>query len=381
MAVPEPRDPGASPAVLLRQLQDLIGEEAVARWCADLLAGRVRYDDPQRPPLGWFGTGAATELQRGDLEGRGQDYWVRTWAARGLLHGWSDAAADVAVPAIIGALDDDAWRVREMTAKVVRRWRLQQAAAGVAALADDKVPRVRAAAARAREALADAGSIPPRRPESRTTSPSAPTPVKRQPSAAAPRKPVTVDDLEAAVSDAVRALRQGEDLDWSVPAGTLSWDCRRTCAHMADDLIAYAAQLAVQVPSGYLPFKFQPSRGTSPKGLLNLVEATGAILAATVRTAPADARGYHPYGAADAEGFTALGVAEVILHTHDIAAGLGLAYQPAEDICERLLRRLYRDPLPEAESSWSVLLWTTGRGDLPGHDPVKRWRWWPAPAQ
>jgi hypothetical protein len=96
MAVTGPRDPGASPVVLLRELQDLVGDEAVARWCADLLAGRASYDDPQLPPLGWFGTGAANALQRGDVEARGQDYWVRTWAARGLLHGWNESAADVA---------------------------------------------------------------------------------------------------------------------------------------------------------------------------------------------------------------------------------------------------------------------------------------------
>ena len=381
VVIPGPADPDASPAVLLGQLQELIGEEAVARWFADLLAGRVRYDDPELPPLGWFGTGAANELQRGDLEARGQDYWVRTWAARGLLHGWSEGAADVAVPAIVGALDDDAWRVREMAAKVVRRWRLHEAAAGVAALADDEVPRVRAAAARARSELADAGAAPIRRQGSRTTSRSAPTPAKRQPPAVATRAPITVDDLEAAVTDAVQVLRRGVDLDWSVPAGTLSWDCRRTCAHMADDLIAYAAQLAAQVSSGYLPFRLQPSRGTSPEGLLNLVEATGAILAATVRVAPEGARGFHPYGIADAEGFTALGIAEVILHTHDIAAGLGLAYEPAADVCERVLSRLSRDPQARSESPWSVLLWATGRGDLPGREPVKRWRWWPAPAR
>lgn len=396
MAVAGPRDPGASPVVLLRELQDLIGAEAVARWCADLLAGRAGYDDPQLPPLGWFGTGAANALQRGDVEARGQDYWVRTWAARGLLHGWDEVAADVAVPAIVGALHDDAWRVREMAAKVVRRWKIHDAAAGVAALANDDVPRVRAAGERARTALADAGSTPARGSASRTTPGTSrankakadkseaatrkkPAPQRQRP-VSGRRTPVSVDDLESAVSGAVRALRRGLDLDWSLPAGTLSWDCRATCAHVADDLIAYSAQLAVQVPSGYLPFRFQPARGTSPAGLLSLVEATGAILAAVVRAAPADARGFHPYGMADGEGFTTMGIAEVLLHTHDIATGLGLAYEPAERVCEKVVTRLCREAQPAGENPWSVLLWATGRGDLPGREPVKRWRWWPAPA-
>ena len=268
VVIPGPADPAASPAVLLGQLQELIGAEAVARWCAGLLAGSVRYDDPQMPPLGWLGSGAANELQRGDLEPRGQDYWVRTWAARGLLHGWHEAAADVAVPAIVGALHDDAWRVREMAAKVVRRWQITDAAADLALLENDDVPRVRAAAERAGAALGNAGSSRIRAPVSRTTSHRTPKP---QAAGAGPRISVTVEDLESALADAVQVLRRGVDLDWSVPAGTLSWDCRRTCAHIADDLIAYAAQLAAQVPRGYLPFRLQPSRDTPPEGLVNLV--------------------------------------------------------------------------------------------------------------
>ena len=373
MAVPEPHDPGASPVELLRQLQELIGAEAVARWCAGLLAGTVHYDDPELPPLGWFGSGAANEMQRGDVEARGQDYWIRTWAARGLLHGWDESAADVAVPAIVGAMHDKAWRVREMAAKVVRRWRIHEATEDVAALADDQVPRVRAAAERALTALA-AGSLPARGSPSRTDARAS----RRAPSNRR-RQPVSVDDLESAIRAAVSALRVGVDLDWSVPAGRLSWDCRRTCAHMADDLIAYAAQLAMQAPSGYLPFRLQPSRGTSPEGLLNLVEATGVLLAQTVRAAPAGARGWHSYGMADAEGFTAMGIAEVIVHTHDIAAGLTLPYEPDAGICERVLARLHPGVQPGKESPWSMLLWSTGRGNLPGREQVKRWRWWIAP--
>src|SRR6266540_610540 len=41
-------------------------------------------------------------------------YWFRVWAARGLLWAWEDSALD----AILVALRDDAWRVREMAAKV-----------------------------------------------------------------------------------------------------------------------------------------------------------------------------------------------------------------------------------------------------------------------
>lgn len=78
-------------------------------------------------------------------EAGGPDYWLRVWAARGLLWAWDDDA----LPAVLGALTDDAWRVREMAAKVVRRHQIGDALPIVAGLQSDPVERVRAAAARA----------------------------------------------------------------------------------------------------------------------------------------------------------------------------------------------------------------------------------------
>ncbi len=78
-----------------------------------------------------------------------QRYWFRVWAARGLLWAWHDSA----VPAVRRALDDEAWRVREMAAKVVARHLVGDLLAEVAGLRDDPVARVRAAATRAVERI------------------------------------------------------------------------------------------------------------------------------------------------------------------------------------------------------------------------------------
>ena len=73
-------------------------------------------------------------------------YWSRVWAVRALLYAWHPGAA----PAVVSALDDPAWRVREMAAKVCALREVGEAADALAARADeDEVPRVRAAAARA----------------------------------------------------------------------------------------------------------------------------------------------------------------------------------------------------------------------------------------
>lgn len=175
-------------------------------------------------------------------------------------------------------------------------------------------------------------------------------------------------------------LRPLADQDWSATAGQLRWTCSQTATHVADDLIAYASQLVSQTHSGYLPFRLRSQRQAPPGGQLDVIAALGALLALTVRTAPVDARGYHAYGEADSEGFAALGTAEVIIHSYDIATGLGAVYQPDPDICRWLLARLHRD-VREYDDPWAALRWATGRGDLPGHAPVRRWRWHAAPAE
>jgi hypothetical protein len=72
-------------------------------------------------------------------------YWFRVWALRGLLWAWDARATDV----VCASLRDEAWRVREMAAKVVARHLVGDCMPAVATLQHDPVPRVRAAASRA----------------------------------------------------------------------------------------------------------------------------------------------------------------------------------------------------------------------------------------
>jgi HEAT repeats len=81
-------------------------------------------------------------------------YWRRVWGARGLLYAFDDRATD----AIIGALGDEHWRVREMAAKVIAKHKIGAALSAVADVRDDPVPRVRSAAQRAVVVLTAAGS-------------------------------------------------------------------------------------------------------------------------------------------------------------------------------------------------------------------------------
>lgn len=206
------------------------------------------------------------------------------------------------------------------------------------------------------------------------------------------RLPVTADDVTSAVRLAVDTLRASPADDWRVPAGTLSWDCWETVEHLSDDLFAYAVQLGPRTPSleSEVPYRWAPEREGGPwnaifanpeagaAGLLQTLEASGALLAAMVRTASPDLRSFHSYGVSDPEGFAAMGIVETLVHTHDVTAGLSLSWTPPQDVCDRVLARLFPDA-PDDEDRWAVLLWSTGRADLPGRERVTSWKWHGAP--
>ncbi|SBT92002.1 Protein N-acetyltransferase, RimJ/RimL family [Streptomyces sp. DI166] len=184
------------------------------------------------------------------------------------------------------------------------------------------------------------------------------------------------EHVRQAVAGSVALLRTAVDRDWeAVRAGGLEWSCRRTAEHIADDLIAYAGRLAARADSS-VPFDLTVDDGAGNEGVLQVIETMGALLVAAVRTAPRAVRAYHPYPfrSANRDGFAAMGVAEVLLHTRDIAEGLGLAYEPPAASAEYVLTTIFPEVRPDPDP-WRTLLWATGRGELPGRAPVTEWRW------
>lgn len=190
--------------------------------------------------------------------------------------------------------------------------------------------------------------------------------------------PVTADHVPAATRCVVSVLRPADDRDWSVVAGEVDWDCWHTAEHIGDCLLSYAAQLAATPADRYVRFLASADKDATAAEVLEFAEAGGLILAAMVRTAPAGARAYHPTGVADPEGFAAMSCAEMLLHEHDIATGLGLALDPDRDICRAVLARLFPEA-PGGADSWQTLLWAAGRASLPGQPRRSQWRWRGAP--
>ncbi|MHB9860841.1 GNAT family N-acetyltransferase [Streptomyces sp. YIM S03343] len=186
------------------------------------------------------------------------------------------------------------------------------------------------------------------------------------------------DQVEEAVAGCLALLRRAVRREgWAeVRAGRLTWSCRETAVHIARDLITYAARLAGRVQERHAPFEISLDDGAADRGVLEVVSTTGALLTAAVRTTPRNVRAYHsyPFRSADRTGFAAMGVAEVLLHTHDIAEGLGLPYEPPAELAESVLALLFPHIKP-GPAPWPTLLWATGRGELPGRAPVTEWRW------
>lgn len=131
--------PWAGPRKSVEALADRYGRDVVTRGCCDLLAGRA-----VKPAL-VFGLGGPPARWAVHGGASGPDYWLRVWGLRGLLWLWDEEATST----VVDAMTDEAWRVREMAAKVVARNLVDPALAAVVSLQQDPVRRVRQAADRA----------------------------------------------------------------------------------------------------------------------------------------------------------------------------------------------------------------------------------------
>ncbi len=192
------------------------------------------------------------------------------------------------------------------------------------------------------------------------------------------RAEVSGDDLLLAAQLCHDTLAPALDRDWSVPAGDLTWSCQKTLDHIPNALLSYANHLATRATARRPPVRNGDSE-RSPADLLSVTGATAAILAAVAREAPAGTRAFHAAGMADPEGFLAMGCEEIMIHTDDIAQGLGLAFRPPEALAKRVLQRLF-PWAPSDEDPWAAVRWASGRAALGGRERLDaNWYWHCAP--
>jgi len=181
------------------------------------------------------------------------------------------------------------------------------------------------------------------------------------------------DLVSEATAEMWRALGDSLNSDWNVLAADLEWSCRGTAAHVADDLFSYASQVLAQPLDNYLPIEATVDVEATPEDLLRSVAMCGELLRLAAASAPRDVRAWHPCGTSDPEGFAAMGIVEVLVHTHDIAGGLGVEWEPPRELCAPVLLRLFPNA-PQGVPS-EVLLWATGRAELGDRPRLADWRW------
>ncbi|MDE2803449.1 MAG: maleylpyruvate isomerase family mycothiol-dependent enzyme [Chloroflexota bacterium] len=188
----------------------------------------------------------------------------------------------------------------------------------------------------------------------------------------------TPDDVVAAAEASHALLAPLADRDWSATAGDLEWDCRTTLEHMAGVHLFYAAS-AANPPQERLPAARTANPAQSIADLVEVHRALARVLAETLRAMPDAARGWHPAGMADRYGFAAMSCTEVLVHTNDIAQGLGVEFTPPDGVAARTLARLFPWVQPEG-NPWQTLLYAAGRrplGEMERRAP--NWSWQCAP--
>lgn len=180
-----------------------------------------------------------------------------------------------------------------------------------------------------------------------------------------------------AVAECQDVLGPAVDLDWTRPAANVDWTVARTVAHIAEGLLWYATDMAAG-PTELSTLDLTVRSETPPTDLLASVRSFGIVLARVLDAAdPAD-RGWHPLGLPDASGFAGSACDEILVHTADAAAGLGLECAPSTGLIEAILNRMFPGA-PTDTDPWQTLLWANGRVDLPGRERQARWRWHCAP--
>lgn len=189
------------------------------------------------------------------------------------------------------------------------------------------------------------------------------------------------DDMTTAARLSAALLGSAVGADWDTKAKDLDWSCRRTLDHIIDSMLLYASAVAIRATerSHWIPPR-NGDPGASISELLATLESSAAMLELVCAASPPPVRAFHPSGLSNADGFRAMACSEILTHTDDIARGLGLIWVPSDDICERILQRVFPWAPDAAECSnrWDVMRWCCGRAALPIRARLDEKWWWHA---
>ena len=190
-------------------------------------------------------------------------------------------------------------------------------------------------------------------------------------------EPVDGSNLRQSARTCTTFLTSALDGSWDSPIPEMDWTVSQVVAHVAEVLLWYSFDLSAG-PRELNPMDMTVRPTENPENLIATLTAGATLLGHVVDGIQPGQRGWHPDGLADASGFAAMGCDELLVHTHDAAAGLGLTFEPPTVLSHLVLRRLF-PWAPEDSQPWPTLLWANGRIALPDRPRQAGWHRHPAP--
>ena len=108
--------------------------------------------------------------------------------------------------------------------------------------------------------------------------------------------------------------------DWTRRIPDMEWTVAQAVAHIAEGLLWYATDLAAG-PRELTTMDMRVRPDGEAAHLVATIGSFATVLARVLDGAGPQARGWHPYGLADASGFAAMACDELLVHTGDAARG------------------------------------------------------------
>ena len=150
----------------------------------------------------------------------------------------------------------------------------------------------------------------------------------------------SVEDLLTLTDVVADAWSRGAERDWSAPAGTLEWTCAATADHTYDATLAIGMFLASRRQDDYPDLaEFTVGPDPRPDQFVDAIRVAGRLVAGISSITPPDVEAiihHNPAKTARREDFPPRAALEMVLHGHDVAAGLAVAFEPPADVCARL---------------------------------------------
>lgn len=172
---------------------------------------------------------------------------------------------------------------------------------------------------------------------------------------------VSIESYESAAQACVDALAGVTDRDWKVSAGPLTWSCWQTADHLIDVIFSYAFQIAGRPPSGDLAFQdLHAAPEATPADLVNGLQAVTRLMSSILRSTPTSAIVTWHGRDTDLPTWAGMGARETLLHTYDIATGLGVPFQPIPEVAAAVLAHAHPDTDPR-DDPWAALVRASGR--------------------